>query len=239
MKLACSSAAFDRIISRGDMTQIEWLESCATELAADGIVLDERHFPRTDTDYLAQIKKMAADLGLSVAAFSDSNFFASDESAMERCVERAVALGAPLLASQLQAETETSWSEALERLGRATSLAKRYNVTLALRNAPNTFAAGSHDMKRVSKETDSAWLRFAPDFGALDAASDPVPLMDKAVLVWHRPSGPAYSSTLPLLANFRGFLAIDDAAGAMTLADMKNALHSVRSAPLDSVVDRT
>lgn len=215
------------------MTQIEWLEACATELAADGIVLDERHFPRTDSDYLAQIKKMATDLGLTVAALAVPDFFASAEPAMERRVAQAVALGAPLLASQLQRETETSWSEALERLGRATSLAKRFNVTLALRNAPNTFAAGSHDMKRVSKEADSAWLRYAPDFSALDAASEPAALMEKAVLVWH-PAGSGahsnFSAALPALAHFRGFVAIDDVSGAMTLADMQNALQSFRSA---------
>ena len=231
MKLACSSAAFDRMISRGDMTQIEWLEACATEIAADGIVLDERHFPRTDSDYLAQIKKMAADLGLTVAAFWAPDFFASDEASMERRIAFAVALGAPLLSSHVQRETETSWSEALERLAIAASLAKRFNVTLALRNAPETFAAGSHDMKRVLKEADSAWLRYAPDFSALDATSDRAALLEKAVLVW-QPAGEGRPSFLsvPEFAHFRGFVAMDDASGAMTLPAMQNALQSFRSA---------
>ena len=222
------------------MTQIEWLEVCATELAADGIVLDERHFPRTDSDYLAQIKKMASDLGLSVAAFAIPDFFSLEEPAMERRMAQAIALGAPLLASQLPRETETSWSEALEGLGRATSLAKHFNVTLALRNVPNTFAAGSHDMKRVSKEADSSWLRYAPDFGALDVGSEPAALMEKAVLIWHAVGAARSNATaaLPALAHFRGFLAIDDASGAMTLEDMQNALQLFRSAS-DFVVNRT
>ncbi|MGH8163526.1 MAG: hypothetical protein ACREP1_04245, partial [Rhodanobacteraceae bacterium] len=68
MKLACSSTAFDRELRDGDLTQLEWIDRCARELAADGLVFDVAHFPRTDADYLAQVKKMCADLGLTVAA---------------------------------------------------------------------------------------------------------------------------------------------------------------------------
>ncbi len=238
MKLACSSAAFDQTISRGDMTQIEWLESCATELAADGIVLDERHFPRTDSDYLAQIKKMATDLGLTVAAFAVAHFFACDEDAMERHIGQAAALGAPLLTAPLQRETETSWNEALARIGSATSLAKRFNITLAIRNAPQTFAAGSYDLKRLSKAADSAWLRYAPEFSALDAASEHAVLIDKAVLLW-QPLEADTNRLAPFLPRFRGFVALDDAFGASTLADMKNALQSFRNAFSYSAADRT
>src|SRR5215469_1212812 len=68
VKLACSSSAFDQALQSGRLTQLEFLDLAARELRVDGIVLDARHFPRTDSDYLAQIKKMAADTCLTIAA---------------------------------------------------------------------------------------------------------------------------------------------------------------------------
>ena len=85
-------------------------------------------------------------------------------------LRHAVALGAPLVAGSLARETECSWSDQLARLNAATSFAKAVNVTLAVRNAPRTFAASTHDCKRVAKEVDSAWLRFGPEPRAFDAA---------------------------------------------------------------------
>jgi sugar phosphate isomerase/epimerase len=228
MKLACSSTAFDGLLRSGDLTQLEWIDLCAHELAADGIVFDVRHFPRTDTDYLAQLKKMAVDLGLTVAALRHDGFFGADDARMEQALEIALAVGAPLLSAPLPPETSASWPQVLERLGAATSRAKRLNVTLALRNSPGTFAATAQDMKRAAKEADSAWLRYAPDFGALDAASDPAALMAKAVLVWREMN----AAPLPadLLAGYRGFIVVDDAEGSADAARASSALAALRTA---------
>lgn len=235
MKLACSSTAFDEQLRGDRLTQLEWIDLCAHELAADGVVFDARHFPRTDTDYLAQVKKMASDLGLSVAALRHDGFFDTDEPHMEQAVEMALALGAPLLSAPLPPETAASWSEVQIRLAGATSIAKRLNVTIAVRNVPHTYAASSHDLKRVSKEADSAWLRYGPDFSRLDAGSEPEALLPKTVLVWADASvEPAPAAGL--LAGFRGFVALDAAAGDASADRMKNALRRWRTA---SVVDRT
>jgi len=231
MKLACASSAFDELFREGSLTQIEWIESCAREFEADGVVFDVRHFPRTDSDYLAQVKKMCADVGLTVAALEDDAFFSGDEERMQQSLAIALALGAPLLTGRLEAETASSWSSALERLGRATSLAKRANVTLAVRNAPETFAATSLDLKRVSKEADSAWLRYGLDLAALDAAAEPAALLPKTVMVWA--SGEA-SDGARLLPSFRGFVALD--AGATKIA---NAIRIWRTAFFESMIDRT
>lgn len=235
MKLACSSTAFHEQLGSGGLTQLEWIDLCAHEIAADGIVLDVRHFPRTDTDYLAQVKKMAADVGLTVAALRHDGFFDGDEAHMEQAAEIAIALGAPLLSTPLPPETAASWSDVQTRLGTATSIAKRLNVTLALRNMPRTYAATTHDMKRVSKEADSAWLRYGPDFAALDAASDPQALLGKTVLVWADAARPA-DGVRALLEDFRGFVALDAAAGDANAQHMKNALRQWRTA---FVADRT
>ncbi|HEY9180952.1 MAG TPA: TIM barrel protein [Candidatus Baltobacteraceae bacterium] len=229
MKLACASTAFDEQLRGDRLTQLEWIDMCAHELGADGVVFDVRHFPRTDTDYLAQVKKMAADLGLTVAALRHDGFFGGDEPHMEQSLEMALALGAPLLCAPLPPEVAMTWSDMQARLGSATAHAKRTNVTLAVRNAPHTFAATSHDLKRVSKEADSAWLRYGPDFGALDAASDAQALAPKTVLVWtHASAEPA--ALTELLAAYRGFVALDAPAGDADAQTMKNALRRWRTA---------
>ncbi len=237
MKLACASSAFHRRLENGDLTQLEWLDLCARELCADGIVCDVRHFPRRDSDYLAQVKKMAVDVGMTIAALSDEAFFGGGEGAMRQTLELAAALGAPIVSASLQKETAMSWSSQLEALGTATSLAKAANVTLGVRNGPSTFAAGSHDLKRVSKEADSAWLRYALELDALDAGSEPQPLAAKTVLLWHThrsndvesQSSPNVSSILEWAVSFRGFLVVDFADGAAEREMMRNALRKWRT----------
>ncbi len=233
MKLACSSTAFDEPLRSGDLTQLEWIDLCAHELAADGVVFDVRHFPRTDADYLAQVKKMATDLGLCVAALRDDALFDAEDARVEQAAGMALALGAPLISAPLPAETAASWNDVQQRLGTATSTAKRHNVTIALRNAPQTFAAGSHDMKRVSKEADSAWLRYGPNFSALEAGSNPQDLLAKSVLVWQSMRHAAQDGLLaivPLLKNYRGFVAFDEPDGTATVAQFIDAARAWRTA---------
>jgi hypothetical protein len=241
MKLAVASSAFHRSLESGELTQLEFLDLCARDLACDGVVLDVRHFPRTDGDYLAQVKKMAADRGLAVAALADASFFAADETAMRTALDRAVALGAPLLASPLPLETGGSWIEQLERLGTATSLAKRANVTLALRNAAGTFAATAHDCKRVSKEADSAWLRFGLDPRSFDSTDDPAALAPNTVLLWSdaESGGDAIAETIRTFASFRGHLALDERSGSATPAQMQSAMRSWRIALAEVELNRT
>lgn len=206
MQFAYSSGAFDQALQRGDLTQLEFIDAIARETLIDGVVLDDRHFPRTDGDYLAQIKKLAADLGLTIAALASDAFFVSDEDAMRAAIERAVTLGAPLLAGRLGAETALSWSEQLHKLNAASSFAKSANVTLAVRNAPGTFAATEHECKRVSKETDSAWLRYGLEPAAFDAASDVTSLRRKTVLLWvDSPQAPVD----PMWHDFHGFAVVE------------------------------
>lgn len=229
MKLACSSTAFHEQLSSNRLTQLEWIDLCAHELAADGVVFDVRHFPRTDTDYLAQVKKMTTDLGLTVAALRHDGFFESDEAHMLQAVEIAVALGAPLLCAPLPLETSAGWSDVQSRLGDATSIAKRLNVTLAVRNAAHTYAATTHDMKRVSKEADSAWLRYGPDLSAFDAASEPEAILSKSVIVWFDARGsesPAMQASVSLLDAFLGFLVLDDPEGTATFESLRSAFKS-------------
>ena len=240
MKLACASSALHRTIAEGELTQLEFLDACAQDLAADGIVLDVRHFPRLDDEYLAQVKKMAADRGLTIAAIGDAAFFTGDRS--EATLRLAVSVGAPLVAAPLCSETHSSWSEQLARLSSATSLAKSFNVTLAVRNAPGTFAATTHDCKRVAKETDSAWLRFGPEPRAFDAASDPAALASNSVLLWSNVGDENERSVGDVVhgfAQFRGHLALDEPSGDAGLPEMQSAIRSWRTALASLALNRT
>src|SRR5450755_88149 len=72
MKLCCSTAAFGRALDEGELTQLEWIDACANDLDVDGVEFDGRYFPRTDDDYLAQLKKLCADRCLTVACVTVS-----------------------------------------------------------------------------------------------------------------------------------------------------------------------
>jgi L-ribulose-5-phosphate 3-epimerase len=105
MKLACSSWSFEQVIAAGQMDQREWLRFCAQDLTLDGVELLDRHFPATDVAYLRQIKKLCADLYLTICAASVSNDFGRLEAGeRQQEVERVKAwvdiahfLGAPVL----------------------------------------------------------------------------------------------------------------------------------------------
>jgi hypothetical protein len=217
-------------MQREELTQLEFIDGCARELACDGVVLDVRHFPRLDDDYLAQIKKLTTDLGLCIAALADDGFFTSDDAAMAATLERAQQLGAPLVTSRLAIDTERSWTDQLGRLNVATGLAKAQNITLAVRNAPGTFAATAHDAKRVSKESDSAWLRFGLEPAALAPGDDFTTLIPRTVLLWAMLN--ANRESLTPFEDFRGHLTLDDPSGEATFEVMKNAIRETRTALL-------
>jgi sugar phosphate isomerase/epimerase len=170
MKIAGSSASFARRFADGSLTQLEWLDACARSMGLDGVAFDAADFPRTDGEYVAQLKKLAVDLGLTVAALAcDEIFSARDDdegrAALERALELAVGLGAPLAIVRTPAAdgTPAAWNDLVAAAKRALRSAKARNVTLAVRNAADTLCASAADCKRLAKDVDSAWLRFAPD----------------------------------------------------------------------------
>lgn len=105
MQLACSSWSFEQVIAADQMDQREWLRFCAEELALDGVELLDRHFPTSDIAYLREIKKLCADLYLTICGASVSNDFGRPEAAerqqqvelVKAWVDNARFLGAPVL----------------------------------------------------------------------------------------------------------------------------------------------
>jgi hypothetical protein len=225
MKIACSSATFAREMRAGDVTLLDWLDVCANELEVDGVIVDIDDCVRTDAEYLAQHKKAAADLGLTVAALEtrvpvDAAF---DGDAM---LATALGLGAPLamIRAPLASEHASAWgafADALKSLCRA---AKHANVTLGLRDVPGTLCATSADLPRVAKDVDSSWLRFAVNAGASDVAP---PVLQKTVIAtctianlaeFALENDATARNMIDRLRRFRGFISLerDDAVSHAT-----------------------
>lgn len=203
MKLAISSAAFDTLLP-GTLTQLEWVERCACTYDVDGVVFDDAHFPRHDDEYLAQLKKLAVDGGLTVAAYEVHGFFAPEtgDDGRRGMIAAAAALGAPLLVCALPPPPEVpaaGYGEAVRAGKLALRAAKEANVTLALRNAPGTIGGAAADLRRYAKDADSAWLRFALDLEAA-APEDDGAMLRRAVIV--------YGNDLARLGAFRGFVCL-------------------------------
>ncbi|MBC5825707.1 MAG: TIM barrel protein [Candidatus Eremiobacteraeota bacterium] len=176
VKLCCSSRSYARSLEAGALTQLEWIDLCAHQLLLDGVDFDWTHFPRTDEDYLAQIKKLCADRCLTVAAVTAAQFFGAgldtDEqvSELKRWIDVALALGSPLLCFPCGAPLGSpgiAWRELILGLKYACVHAKRQNVTLALQPAEGSLVASVADVRRAFKECDSAWLRVEPAAGDL------------------------------------------------------------------------
>jgi hypothetical protein len=219
MKVAISSASFGSVFARGELTQLEWLDLCANELEADGIVFDSAHFPREDDEYLAQVKKCSVDLGLTIAAVAADGVLESDGA---RWLDVAATLGAPLLIAHAPSTSgdPAAWGRFTEALQARAKDAKRVNVTLALRNAPGTLCVDVTDLARATKDVDSAWVRYALDARSLGELR----ALARTVIAVHTigdvdrfaTDGDEDAATLVRgLARFRGFIVLD-AATAQT-----------------------
>lgn len=224
MKLAVSSASFDAALSAGSLTQLEWLDLCARDLALDGVVFDARHFPRTDDDYLAQLKKLAVDLGLTVAGLRCDDLLGRDEAGAAAALEIAWNLGAPLVltrAAEAAGDDAGAWSRVVDGARNAAGAAKRRNVVVAVRNAAGTQCASAADLKRLAKDVDGSWLRYALDAAALQTPETPDPLLPKTVIALHDATGADdAAAAVAALGDFRAFLVLDvaPAAGQPALA---------------------
>ncbi|MBV9439041.1 MAG: hypothetical protein JOZ24_03510 [Candidatus Eremiobacteraeota bacterium] len=166
MKIAVSSASFRRLFAARELTQLEWLEGCASRLALDGIVAAESDFPRTDPEYVAQVRKVAVDLGLVPYAIDAPDLLdpAASPERCERVLTLAAALGAHAVRTVAAPAGEVppaAFVEAVRAARIAAKAAKAANVTLLVAAAPDTLAADLAGLRHLLKDVDSAWLRGA------------------------------------------------------------------------------
>ncbi len=175
MKICCNSHSYARMLSAGDLTQLEWVDLCANELGLDGVEFALAHFPRLDSEYVAQLKKLCTDRCLTVAALQhdiaiEAATIDDHVVGLERSLEIAAWLGAPLVRFSLAASLgpqAVEWREAIRGLKTACVRAKQRNVTFALEPRAQSLVSSSSEAKRIMKESDSAWLRLAADASVL------------------------------------------------------------------------
>jgi hypothetical protein len=175
MKVAISSTSFAAPLAAGEVTQLEWLEGCASALGADGVTFDRTHFPRTDLEYIAQLKKVAVDLGLIVVGIEEPRLFDAQTGEAERlaAIELGAALGAIFVIGRLPPPGEIPPATFVAAVGAAKAAvraAKRVNITLLAGPAALTLAEDVQQLRHFLKDVDSAWLRCAAP-AALDRSA--------------------------------------------------------------------
>ncbi|HEY0614641.1 MAG TPA: hypothetical protein VGC96_08370, partial [Candidatus Elarobacter sp.] len=174
MRIAVSSSAFRRPLAAGELTQLEWLEGCASVLGADGVLADLEDFPRRDADYVAQLRKVAIDLGLVPFGLEAGGLLdPGGGGGTAEALALATGFGAAVLRTTLPPPGEVPPATFVEVTGAAKVLsraAKAVNVTVLIGAAPGTIGADFEGVRHLTKDVDSAWLRALPN-----AARDPEP----------------------------------------------------------------
>jgi sugar phosphate isomerase/epimerase len=230
MKIASSSLSFDKCLLQGDLTQLEWLQLCASTLALDGVVFEARHFPRTDDEYLAQLKKTATDIGLTVAAVAADALLEPDGLPW---IEIAVRLGAPIVVARAPraAGAPEAWNELVANLRKSASAAKRANIVIALRDDPGTICANPADLKRAAKDVDSSWVRFGLDIAKLSSEQSAATLLSRTVIGFLGADSADDEGSARLLRDlksFRAFVVIEAIDGHMTEQGLASFIERVR-----------
>jgi hypothetical protein len=166
VRIAVSSSTFRRPLAAGELTQLEWLERCASALGVDGVLADVTDFPRRDAEYVAQLRKVAIDLGLVPFGLDAVGLFEPDgAAAREEALALATGFGAAVVRTALPAPGEVPPATFAEVTGIAKTFsraAKAANVTIIVAAAPGTLGADLAGVKHLIKDVDSAWLRACP-----------------------------------------------------------------------------
>lgn len=167
MRIAVSSSPFRSQFSAGRLTQLEWVEQCASALGADGVIAAVSDFPRTDDEYVAQLRKVAIDLALVPFGLDAPDLLLPEygEAARARTLALATGFGAAVIRTQLPPPGDVppaTFVEAVATAKAASKAAKAANVTLLVAARPHTIAEDLGGVKHLLKDVDSAWLRACP-----------------------------------------------------------------------------
>ena len=184
MKLAMSSWSYHWALSKGEMSQMDWLELCG-ELGLNGVELLDIHFPSLSRRYLQSVSKACRRLHLEVAAASVSNDFGLPEKSQRAANRKKVSqwiglaqeLGAPVLrvfsgwpgvGNPLLYERERGrlWPEMVGHLQALAQEAKKAGIVLALENHNhNGFTRTADDLLQILREVNSEHLKVTLDTG--------------------------------------------------------------------------
>jgi sugar phosphate isomerase/epimerase len=179
-----SSWSYNPLIASKQMDQLAWIKLCK-ELELDGVELLDVHFPSLAKEYVYQVKKLIADLGLEISMCSVSNDFgkpdeakrAESEKLVETWINASKWFGAPFLRifsgwpgqndpAKYESEKQKLWPEMIHRLQELSKKAEDAGIMLVLENHNQMgFTKTVDDLFRIITEVDSEWLGVCLDTG--------------------------------------------------------------------------
>ncbi len=234
MKLATTSAAFASLFATGAATHLEWLEWCAADANLDGVVFAIEDFPRRDAEYLAQVKKIATDVGLAIVAIRDDALLLDEttDADVDETLALALALGAPYVLSRTGSSGDippAAFASAVRNAKRASKAAKRANVTIALRAAAGTVTSDDESLGYLIGHVDSAWLRIVAE--PLGDVPLGVGVRSRTVIAYvdRTPSSDDVALAAERLRDYRGWLIVD-ASGDEPRATLQRKTRDLRRA---------
>ena len=199
---------------------------------------EARHFPRTDAEYLAQLKKMAADRGLTIAALADMDFFtAAAEHAGEFWSEAVTASARQFWPRRLRVKPEVPGAQKLsaaEYGDVACKVARTSRWHFATRRKHSLHRHTTANALRKRRIRHGCVTVLQPQ--ALDIASDPRLLAPNTILLWSDAADESDRTIADILGafpDFRGHLALDESSGAATVAALRASVHRWQRAMLN------
>ncbi|MBU4367163.1 MAG: sugar phosphate isomerase/epimerase [Kiritimatiellae bacterium] len=175
MNTSCSSWSYHRTIAAKKMDLMAWVRECAA-LGLDGVELLGNHFPGTDRAYLVELKKLCADLYLTVAMVSaDGHLTVSDDAqrqkeieAIRKWVEVAAFLGAPRVrffcgsGAELTAGGSVLFQKVKQAVAEVAALGAAHGIVMAMENHGGTTA---DQLLALMGVVHSPWLKLTMDTG--------------------------------------------------------------------------
>ena len=191
MQTSCSSWSYHRTIAAGKMDQLAWVRECAN-LELDGVELLSNHFPKTDRDYLIELKKTCADNYLTIAMVSAGGHLTVADDAqreneiekIKKWVEVAEFMGAPRVrffcgnGAELEAGGRELYEKVKNAMQKIAQAGAERGIVMALENHGNTTAK---QLLSLLKDVNSPWLKFTLDTGNYPPASQVGPDTYKSI----------------------------------------------------------
>ena len=175
MKTSCSSWSYHRVIKEGRLDQMSWIRECAAS-DLDGVELLGYHFPSTDVAYLRSVRKLCADLHLTVAMVSAGGHLTTSDDAKRqkevedigRWMDVAAYMGAPLIrffcgkGAELDAGGPELCKKVMEAMRKVAAMGEQRGIVASLENHGGTTA---DQLLSLRKDVNSPWLAYTLDTG--------------------------------------------------------------------------
>lgn len=173
MKIGCTSWSFRNSLEKGKLDSIQWIKKCALELKLDGIEFLDKFVPRTDENYLKEIKKLCADLYLDIFLVSACPVLGKEDieehkaqiNYLKQWIDIGFYMGAPIVRYLAgPKEGEKSWDLMIEATKECVGYAQKKGIILAIENHSG-MGETCEEILRIFEAINSPWLKLCLDTG--------------------------------------------------------------------------